>query len=255
MKWFRSEIEWKKVSSLINWTFTDNSTFKDGFECLYYTVFALPIEAFKMDRKISEISSFLCPINFEMFIGLIDKVISTNPNHLFVLKSLELLQYILNTVPTFYGVSVDDPLSLDKEDEVVKNYILPTLKIIRKACQDHRIAVHNNALACLQRALSPELYTLSTYNSVLILYEILFNLLTTLLEISPSKGGLTKDSLENIRLRAISILCKTFLQYMPKLIMLPSFKELWTKIMKYVQDYMNADNSELLVKLSQNYFY
>jgi brefeldin A-resistance guanine nucleotide exchange factor 1 len=164
------------------------------------------------------------------------------------LKSLELLQYILNTVPTFYGVSLDDPLSLDKEDEVVKNYILPTLKIIRKACQDHRIAVHNNALACLQRALSPELYALSTYNSVLILHEILFNLLTTLLEINPTKGGLTKDSLENIRLRAISILCKTFLQYMPKLILLPSFKELWTKIMKYVQDYMNADNSELLVE-------
>jgi len=64
----------------------------------------------------------------------------------------------------------------------------------------------------------------------------------------PVKGGLTKDSLENIRLRAISILCKTFLQFTPKLIRLSSFKHIWIKVLKYIQDYMKADNSELLAE-------
>jgi len=256
MNFMRTETDWKTVHSLIEWSFSDSNTFKDGFEILYYIVFALPIEAFKMDKRVTDISSFIQPINFNLFIGLLEQIVlnptynqSNRPNmtDYFILKSLECLQYILNTIPTFYGISIDDPSSLAKEDEVVQNYLIPTLKIVCRVCLDSRISVHNNAIACLQRALSLELYSLSSNNSLQILEQVIFDLLTKLRSLNPVKGGLSKDSIENIRLRAISILCKTFLQFTPKLIVLPTFKILWEEILQFIADYINAD-SELLAE-------
>jgi len=119
--------------------------------------------------------------------------------------------------------------------------------MISRYCRDYRISVHNNALACLQRGLSLEIYSLSSNNTLKILEEVIFDLLSRLLQIQPS-GKLTKDSLENIRLRAISIQCKTFLQFIPKLIVLDSFKTIWEKILDYIQKFMNADESELLAE-------
>jgi len=104
-------------------------------------------------------------------------------------------------------------------------------------------------MASLQRALLvPELNLLSSTSWLSILEKVLFPLLTSLLETPNTDDMLCKDNLEETRLRATSILCKTFLHYLTKLLQVPSFNELWIKIVKFIELYMKADNSELLAE-------
>lgn len=79
------------------------------------------------------------------------------------------------------------------------------------------------------------------YNKVI--FPLLENLLVSIdsLKFSPSK-------LEEIRIRAIALLSKTFLQYLSTITHnLTNFTQLWINILKYMEIYMKIENSELLV--------
>jgi brefeldin A-resistance guanine nucleotide exchange factor 1 len=61
---------------------------------------------------------------------------------------------------------------------------------------------------------------------------------------------MNKDNTEEIRMRASSILCKTFLQYLPTIVRSTDFKNLWLKILQFIEMYMKAEDSETLVRCS-----
>jgi brefeldin A-resistance guanine nucleotide exchange factor 1 len=76
--------------------------------------------------------------------------------------------------------------------------------------------------------------------------QLIFALL--LEQLQPASPDTPRDVVEETRLRASSLLCKTFLHYMYK-IDASSFSVLWIKVLSFVEMYMKADNSELLVRV------
>jgi len=74
--------------------------------------------------------------------------------------------------------------------------------------------------------------------------RVLFPLLEELLR-SPS---LAPDVVEEERLRAASILCKTFLQYLSKFIAARDFAALWLRVLHFIEAFILVGQSELLVE-------
>jgi hypothetical protein len=60
--------------------------------------------------------------------------------------------------------------------------------------------------------------------------------------------GARGDPLEETRLRASALLCKIFLHYASTIRPSPEFNALWTSVLRYIERYMQADNSELLAE-------
>lgn len=89
-------------------------------------------------------------------------------------------------------------------------------------------------------------------------------------ELLKSPSSLSKEVLEDRRLKAaqgwshfveildclflttIGILCKTFLQYLSKFIDSPVFLGIWKKMLNYIEMYMKAGKSDLLVCLNSS---
>uniref|UniRef100_A0A4W3GV13 Golgi-specific brefeldin A-resistance guanine nucleotide exchange factor 1 n=1 Tax=Callorhinchus milii TaxID=7868 RepID=A0A4W3GV13_CALMI len=122
----------------------------------------------------------------------------------------------------------------------------PLLQGIAWLCCDARRQVRMQALTYLQRALLVhDLQTLDALEWESCFNKVLFPLLTKLLEnISPADVG----GMEETRMRASTLLCKVFLQHLSPLLSLPTFAALWLTILDFMDKYMHAGSSDLLLE-------
>nr|XP_057912253.1 Golgi-specific brefeldin A-resistance guanine nucleotide exchange factor 1 isoform X2 [Doryrhamphus excisus] len=122
----------------------------------------------------------------------------------------------------------------------------PLLQGIAWLCCDARRQVRMQALTYLQRALLVhDLQTLHASEWESCFNKVLFPLLTKLLDnISPADVG----GMEETRMRACTLLSKVFLQHLLPLLSLPTFAALWLTILDFMDKYMHAGSSDLLLE-------
>ncbi|XP_058508317.1 Golgi-specific brefeldin A-resistance guanine nucleotide exchange factor 1 isoform X3 [Solea solea] len=122
----------------------------------------------------------------------------------------------------------------------------PLLQGIAWLCCDARRQVRMQALTYLQRALLVhDLQTLDAAEWESCFNKVLFPLLTKLLDnISPADVG----GMEETRMRGCTLLSKVFLQHLSPLLSLPTFAALWLTILDFMDKYMHAGSSDLLVE-------
>ncbi|XP_035988037.1 Golgi-specific brefeldin A-resistance guanine nucleotide exchange factor 1-like, partial [Fundulus heteroclitus] len=122
----------------------------------------------------------------------------------------------------------------------------PLLQGIAWLCCDARRQVRMQALTYLQRALLVhDLQALDAAEWESCFNKVLFPLLTKLLDnISPADVG----GMEETRMRACTLLSKVFLQHLSPLLSLPTFAALWLTILDFMDKYMHAGSSDLLLE-------
>ncbi|KAK7148926.1 hypothetical protein R3I93_013063 [Phoxinus phoxinus] len=122
----------------------------------------------------------------------------------------------------------------------------PLLQGMAWLCCDARRQVRMQALTYLQRALLVhDLQTLDAVEWESCFNKVLFPLLTKLLaNISPADVG----GMEETRMRACTLLSKVFLQHLSPLLSLPTFAALWLTILDFMDKYMHAGSSDLLLE-------
>ncbi|KAM6956606.1 Golgi-specific brefeldin A-resistance guanine nucleotide exchange factor 1 [Aplochiton taeniatus] len=122
----------------------------------------------------------------------------------------------------------------------------PLLQGMAWLCCDARRQVRMQALTYLQRALLVhDLQTLDATEWESCFNKVLFPLLTKLLDnISPADVG----GMEETRMRACTLLSKVFLQHLSPLLSLPTFAALWLTILDFMDKYMHAGSSDLLLE-------
>ncbi|KAM4615448.1 Golgi-specific brefeldin A-resistance guanine nucleotide exchange factor 1 [Polymixia lowei] len=122
----------------------------------------------------------------------------------------------------------------------------PLLQGIAWLCCDARRQVRMQALNYLQRALLVhDLQTLDATEWESCFNKVLFPLLTKLLDnISPADVG----GMEETRMRACALLSKVFLQHLSPLLSLATFAALWLTILDFMDKYMHAGSSDLLLE-------
>ncbi|XP_060943116.1 Golgi-specific brefeldin A-resistance guanine nucleotide exchange factor 1 isoform X2 [Limanda limanda] len=122
----------------------------------------------------------------------------------------------------------------------------PLLQGIAWLCCDARRQVRMQALTYLQRALLVhDLQTLDATEWESGFNKVLFPLLTKLLDnISPADVG----GMEETRMRGCTLLSKVFLQHLSPLLSLPTFAALWLTILDFMDRYMHAGSSDLLLE-------
>ncbi|XP_048060363.1 Golgi-specific brefeldin A-resistance guanine nucleotide exchange factor 1 isoform X3 [Megalobrama amblycephala] len=122
----------------------------------------------------------------------------------------------------------------------------PLLQGMAWLCCDARRQVRMQALTYLQRALLVhDLQTLDAVEWESCFNKVLFPLLTKLLDnISPADVG----GMEETRMRACTLLSKVFLQHLSPLLSLPTFAALWLTILDFMDKYMHAGSSDLLLE-------
>ncbi|XP_029377816.1 Golgi-specific brefeldin A-resistance guanine nucleotide exchange factor 1 isoform X2 [Echeneis naucrates] len=122
----------------------------------------------------------------------------------------------------------------------------PLLQGIAWLCCDARRQVRMQALTYLQRALLVhDLQTLDASEWESCFNKVLFPLLTKLLDnISPADVG----GMEETRMRGCTLLSKVFLQHLSPLLSLPTFAALWLTILDFMDKYMHAGSSDLLLE-------
>jgi hypothetical protein len=170
-----------------------------------------------------------------------------------------MLQLLISTLPALLSLPVSSsaPLSMSgsipqellaldpvAEQRALETFITPLLAAISERTKDTRVLVRHHAMSHLQKGLlAPEMAICTSSSWLQIFDRIIFPLLVELLQ--PVAQDTPRDVVEETRLRASSLLCKTFLHYMPR-IDVSSFHTLWLKVLSFVEMYMKADNSELL---------
>ncbi|XP_052654572.1 LOW QUALITY PROTEIN: Golgi-specific brefeldin A-resistance guanine nucleotide exchange factor 1 [Harpia harpyja] len=122
----------------------------------------------------------------------------------------------------------------------------PLLQGIAWLCCDARRQVRMQALTYLQRALLVhDLQALDALEWESCFNKVLFPLLTKLLEnISPADVG----GMEETRMRASTLLSKVFLQHLSPQLSLTTFAALWLTILDFMDKYMHAGSSDLLLE-------
>uniref|UniRef100_A0A4W5P4P5 Golgi-specific brefeldin A-resistance guanine nucleotide exchange factor 1 n=1 Tax=Hucho hucho TaxID=62062 RepID=A0A4W5P4P5_9TELE len=123
----------------------------------------------------------------------------------------------------------------------------PLLQGIAWLCCDARRLVRMQALTYLQRALLVhDLQILDAVEWESCFNKVLFPLLTKLLDnISPADVC----GMEETRMRACTLLSKVFLQHLSPLLSLSTFAALWLTILDFMDKYMRAGSSDLLVRM------
>uniref|UniRef100_A0A672KPN6 Golgi-specific brefeldin A-resistance guanine nucleotide exchange factor 1 n=1 Tax=Sinocyclocheilus grahami TaxID=75366 RepID=A0A672KPN6_SINGR len=122
----------------------------------------------------------------------------------------------------------------------------PLLQGMAWLCCDARRQVRMQALTYLQRALLVhDLQTLDAVEWESCFNKVMFPLLTKLLDnVSPADVG----GMEETRMRACTLLSKVFLQHLSPLLSLPTFAALWLTILDFMDKYMHAGSSDLLLE-------
>ncbi|KAG8552110.1 hypothetical protein GDO81_004410 [Engystomops pustulosus] len=167
---------------------------------------------------------------------------------------LDLMHTLHTRAATIYSSWAEEQRHLETAGEKItadsrtlwSNCWCPLLQGIAWLCCDARRQVRMQALTYLQRALLVhDLQTLDALEWEACFNKVLFPLLTKLLEnISPADVG----GMEETRMRASTLLSKVFLQHLSPLLSLSTFAALWLTILDFMDKYMHAGSSDLLME-------
>lgn len=174
--------------------------------------------------------------------------------HTVSLQLLDLMHTLHTRAATIYSSWAEEQRHLETAGEKItadsrtlwSNCWCPLLQGIAWLCCDARRQVRMQALTYLQRALLVhDLQTLDALDWEACFNKVLFPLLTKLLEnISPADVG----GMEETRMRASTLLSKVFLQHLSPLLSLSTFAALWLTILEFMDKYMHAGSSDLLME-------
>ncbi|KAM4636752.1 Golgi-specific brefeldin A-resistance guanine nucleotide exchange factor 1 isoform 3-T3 [Discoglossus pictus] len=174
--------------------------------------------------------------------------------HTVSLQLLDLMHTLHTRAATIYSSWADEQRHLESGGKKItadsrtlwSNCWCPLLQGIAWLCCDARRQVRMQALTYLQRALLVhDLQTLDALEWESCFNKVLFPLLTKLLEnISPADVG----GMEETRMRASTLLAKVFLQHLSPLLSLSTFAALWLTILDFMDKYMHAGSSDLLLE-------
>ncbi|XP_063817458.1 Golgi-specific brefeldin A-resistance guanine nucleotide exchange factor 1 isoform X3 [Pseudophryne corroboree] len=174
--------------------------------------------------------------------------------HTVSLQLLDLMHTLHTRAATIYSSWAEEQRHLETAGEKItadsrtlwSNCWCPLLQGIAWLCCDARRQVRMQALTYLQRALLVhDLQTLDALEWEACFNKVLFPLLTKLLEnISPADVG----GMEETRMRASTLLSKVFLQHLSPLLSLSTFAALWLTILEFMDKYMHAGSSDLLME-------
>ncbi|XP_075697730.1 Golgi-specific brefeldin A-resistance guanine nucleotide exchange factor 1 isoform X3 [Rhinoderma darwinii] len=174
--------------------------------------------------------------------------------HTVSLQLLDLMHTLHTRAATIYSSWAEEQRHLETAGEKItadsrtlwSNCWCPLLQGIAWLCCDARRQVRMQALTYLQRALLVhDLQTLDALEWEACFNKVLFPLLTKLLEnISPADVG----GMEETRMRASTLLSKVFLQHLSPLLSLTTFAALWLTILEFMDKYMHAGSSDLLME-------
>ncbi|XP_075072735.1 Golgi-specific brefeldin A-resistance guanine nucleotide exchange factor 1 isoform X5 [Mixophyes fleayi] len=167
---------------------------------------------------------------------------------------LDLMHTLHTRAATIYSSWAEEQRHLETGGEKItadsrtlwSNCWCPLLQGIAWLCCDARRQVRMQALTYLQRALLVhDLQILDALEWEACFNKVLFPLLTKLLEnISPADVG----GMEETRMRASTLLSKVFLQHLSPLLSLSTFAALWLTILEFMDKYMHAGSSDLLME-------
>ncbi|KAM4031170.1 Golgi-specific brefeldin A-resistance guanine nucleotide exchange factor 1 isoform 8-T9 [Anomaloglossus baeobatrachus] len=167
---------------------------------------------------------------------------------------IDLMHTLHTRAATIYSSWAEEQRHLETGGEKItadsrtlwSNCWCPLLQGIAWLCCDARRQVRMQALTYLQRALLVhDLQTLDALEWEACFNKVLFPLLTKLLEnISPADVG----GMEETRMRASTLLSKVFLQHLSPLLSLATFTALWLTILDFMDKYMHAGSSDLLLE-------
>ncbi|NXW18965.1 GBF1 factor, partial [Circaetus pectoralis] len=170
------------------------------------------------------------------------------------LQLLDLMHTLHTRAATIYSSWAEEQRHLETAGRKIEadsrtlwsNCWCPLLQGIAWLCCDARRQVRMQALTYLQRALLVhDLQALDALEWESCFNKVLFPLLTKLLEnISPADVG----GMEETRMRASTLLSKVFLQHLSPLLSLTTFAALWLTILDFMDKYMHAGSSDLLLE-------
>ncbi|XP_075361139.1 Golgi-specific brefeldin A-resistance guanine nucleotide exchange factor 1 isoform X2 [Mycteria americana] len=174
--------------------------------------------------------------------------------HTVSLQLLDLMHTLHTRAATIYSSWAEEQRHLETAGRKIEadsrtlwsNCWCPLLQGIAWLCCDARRQVRMQALTYLQRALLVhDLQALDALEWESCFNKVLFPLLTKLLEnISPADVG----GMEETRMRASTLLSKVFLQHLSPLLSLTTFAALWLTILDFMDKYMHAGSSDLLLE-------
>ncbi|XP_065494526.1 Golgi-specific brefeldin A-resistance guanine nucleotide exchange factor 1 isoform X2 [Caloenas nicobarica] len=174
--------------------------------------------------------------------------------HTVSLQLLDLMHTLHTRAATIYSSWAEEHRHLETAGRKIEadsrtlwsNCWCPLLQGIAWLCCDARRQVRMQALTYLQRALLVhDLQALDALEWESCFNKVLFPLLTKLLEnISPADVG----GMEETRMRASTLLSKVFLQHLSPLLSLTTFAALWLTILDFMDKYMHAGSSDLLLE-------
>nr|XP_033796317.1 Golgi-specific brefeldin A-resistance guanine nucleotide exchange factor 1 isoform X2 [Geotrypetes seraphini]XP_033796319.1 Golgi-specific brefeldin A-resistance guanine nucleotide exchange factor 1 isoform X2 [Geotrypetes seraphini] len=167
---------------------------------------------------------------------------------------LDLMHTLHTRAATIYSSWAEEQRHLEAAGKKIEadsktlwsNCWCPLLQGIAWLCCDARRQVRMQALTYLQRALLVhDLQTLDALAWESCFNKVMFPLLTKLLEnISPADVG----GMEETRTRASTLLSKVFLQHLSPLLSLTTFAALWLTILDFMDKYMHAGSSDILLE-------
>ena len=115
----------------------------------------------------------------------------------------------------------------------------PLLQGIARISTDHRRQVRTSAITCLQRALlMHDLQQLTGPEWAGCFREVLFPLMSFLLNETIESNGTEPGLIEESRTRISTIMSKVFLHHLTPLMTLPDFNELWLDVIQYLEEFM-----------------
>ncbi|KAM7210238.1 ARF guanine-nucleotide exchange factor 2 [Rhypophila decipiens] len=132
-----------------------------------------------------------------------------------------------------------------ESNEAWSAYWLPVFRALTKQCTNPCREVRHLAFPSLQRSLlSPELTSDDHREWTSIFGEVLFPLILTLLK--PEIFSTDRDGMSETRVKAASLLCKVFLQYLVLLSQWDGMLDLWLKIVEIMDRLMNSGQGDSL---------
>jgi hypothetical protein len=113
------------------------------------------------------------------------------------------------------------------------------------ASTPQRVAIPDNVSAESPKSAALNLSSSVFETGVNCFEDVLFPLLDELLKVEVFK--LDTSGMDETRMRASALLCKIFLQYLPRLQQYKDLSSLWVKILDYMNTYIRAGGVEFLV--------
>ncbi|KAG5929242.1 hypothetical protein E4U42_006596 [Claviceps africana] len=152
-------------------------------------------------------------------------------------------------INTLSGITARVPQLMQQSrlesSEAWSAYWLPIFKVLTAQCINPCKPIRQLAFSAMQRSLlSPELTHADAEEWTAIFSSVLFPLIHMLLK--PEVFSVDKDGMGEMRIQAVSLLCKVFLQYLVLLSKWDGMLELWVRLIEIMDRLMNSGQGDTL---------